>query len=459
MTRSASWISPLFAAILSAATATTALANPQAIESARRLLNQGNAKQAYMELIKLEAELAGNIDYDYLLGVAALDSAKIDDAIIAFERVLAVNPSHAGAQMDLARAYFMAGSYDLAEASFKQLADSNPPAIAKQTINRYLEAIEARKRQTTAGWSGYAELGIGYDTNITGVPSDFGAAAQQSFGIIGIEATGNSVKRKAAFGNASGAMEYSLPLSKGWSIFAGGEGRFRGYDGESSFNSVTGEARAGGAFNDGPVQWRVLSSYQAFSQEGEAPGDPKPTNDRRTANVQGDWKYQYDSRSQVGAGLQYVQVRFPTNDIEDFNQVMLSGSWLRSFETKGVPLVYLGAFITDDKAINKLDDGVTDKSKNLAGLRGYFQYSLTPALNLFNGLGFVYRKDKDPYARSTEVEIGRDKFIEFMLGVNWKFRKTCAVRTQYIYTRNNSNISIYDFDRNEVSTAVRCELN
>lgn len=442
-----------------AAPVAPAWANPEVIENGRRLLNQSNPKQAYAELIKHEAELAGNIDYDYLLGVASLDSGKIDDAIVAFERVLAINPNHAGAQMDLARTYFMAGSYDLAEAAFKQLADSNPPAIAKQTINRYLEAIENRKRQTTAGWSGYAELGIGYDTNITGVPSDFGAAAQQSFGIIGIEATGNSVARKAAFGNASGALEYHLPLSRGWSIFAGGEGKFRGYKGESSFNSVTAEGRAGGAYNDGPVQWRFLGSYQGFDQDGEAPGDPKPTNDRRTANAQGEWKYQFDTRSQVGAGLNYTEVRFPTNDVEDFDQVMLNVSWLRSFETKGVPLVYLGAFITDDKAVNKLDDGVTDKSKNLAGVRSYVQYSLSPTLNVFNGLGFVYRKDKDSYARATEVETGRDKFIEFLLGVNWQFRKSCAVRTQYVYTKNNSNISIYDFDRNEVSTAVRCELN
>ena len=202
-----------------------------------------------------------------------------------------------------------------------------------------------------------------------------------------------------------------------------------------------------------------LGSYQGFNQEGEAPGDPKPTNDRRTANAQGEWKYQYDTRSQVGAGLHYTQVRFPTNAVEDFNQIMLSASWLRSFETKGVPLVYLGAFITDDKAVKKLDDGITDKSKNLAGVRSYVQYALTPTLNVFNGLGFVYRKDKDPYARATEVEYGRDKFIEILLGVNWQFRKTCAVRTQYVYTKNNSNISIYDFDRNEVSTAVRCELN
>jgi len=452
-------ISTLVGLILAAGFLSPALANPETLEKARRLLNESNPKQAYMELIALEGQLAGNIDFDYLLGVAALDSGKIDDAIIAFERVLAVNPNHAGAQMDLARAYFVAGSFDLAEAVFRQLAQSNPPTVAQQTINRYLEAIQARKRQTTPGWSGYAELGLGYDDNITGVPTDFGAAAQQSFGIVGIEATGNSVKRKAGFGMASAALEYSYPLSGGWGLFGGGEVRGRGYDGESDFNSLAGEVRGGAARNDGPTQWRLVAGYLRFDQEGAYTGDPKITNDRRSAYAQGEWKYMLDPKTQVGLGLQYSQVRFPTNEVEDFDQIYLTGSWLKSFETKGVPLLYLAAFVSDDNAVNKLPDGETDKSKNLGGLRSYVQYSLTPKLNVFNALGFVMRRDKDAYARSTTVEYGRDRFGEFLLGLNWQFRKACAVRAQWSYTRNMSNIDLYDFNRNEVSTAVRCEAN
>jgi tetratricopeptide (TPR) repeat protein len=459
MERRARSIPPLVGLILAAGFLSPALANPESLEKARRLLNENNPKQAYMELIRLQDKMAGDIDFDYLLGVSALDSGKIDDAIIAFERVLSVNPAHAGAQMDLARAYFTAGSYDLAESAFRQLAASNPPPIAQQTINRYLEAITAKKRQTTAGWSGYAELGLGYDDNITGVPTDFGAAAQQSFGIVGITATGNSVKRKAGFGNAAAAAEYAMPLSRGYSAFAGAEAKVRGYSGESKYNSASAEVRAGGALNDGPTQWRLSGGYQYFEQEGEAPGDPKPTNDRRNANVQADWKHYVDQKTQVGLGLQLSRVRFPTNPIEDFNQVYVSTSVLRSFETRGVPLFYVSAFFSDDHAVNKLADGETDKSKNMAGLRTYFQYSLTPKLNAFNGLGFVYRRDKDSFARSTTVEKGKDKFAEFLLGLNWQFRKTCAVRAQWSYTRNDSNISIYDFNRNEVSSAVRCEIN
>jgi tetratricopeptide (TPR) repeat protein len=459
MERRKPWPRLVLAAILLASAAGPALADPEALERARQLLRQSNPKQAYMELIKLEARLAGNLEYDYLLGVASLDSGRIDEAIIAFERVLALNPNHAGAQMDLARAYFAAGSFDLAEAGFRQLAESRPPPLAQETINRYLEAIQARRRQTTPGWAGWTELALGYDSNITGVPSDFGAAAQQSFAIIGIEPTGNSVKRDAGFGNASAGLEYSHPLSRGWSVFAGGEARLRGYVDETLFNSAAFDGRAGAALNDGPAQWRVLAAYQYFNQEGDAPGEPKPTNDRRIASVQGEWKYMVDQRTQAGLGIQYGQVRFPTNSIEDFDQVFLMASWLRSFEGKGVPLLYAALYGSDDQAKNKLPDGQTDKSKNLAGLRTYAQYSLDPKLNVFNGIAFVYRQDKDAYARSSEVETGKDKFWEFSLGVNWQFRKSCAVRAQWVYTRNNSNIDIYDFNRNEVGSAVRCEMD
>ncbi len=444
----------LLAAVLPA----QAIADPALIEKARQLLNQGNPKQAYMELVGSQDRLAGNIDFDYVFGVASLDAGKLDDAIIAFERVLAVNPNHAGAQMDLARAYFAAGSYDLAEAAFRSLAAANPPPAAQQTITRYLEAIATRRRQTTAGWLGYTELQIGYDSNITGVPTDFGAAAQQSFGIVGIEATGNSVKRDAGFGNAAAALDYHHPLSRGWALYGGGEAKLRGYVGESKYNSAALEARGGATLNDGPQQWKLSASYQHFEQDGEAPGEPRPTNDRRTANAGVDWKYALDPKTQVGLGLQVARVRFPTNDVEDFDQLLLAASWLKSFETKGVPLLYASVFASDDRAVNKLPDGETEKSKNLAGLRTYAQYSLSPKLNVFNGLGFVMRRDKDAFARSTTVEKGKDKFGEFLVGVNWQFRKDCAVRSQLAYTRNDSNISIYDFNRSEVSTAVRCEI-
>jgi len=449
------------AAIFSAFTSMSVLADDPVLDSARRLLASGNAKQAFAELSAVQDKMAGMPEFDYLLGVAALDSGRNEDAIIAFERVLALIPNHAGAQMDLARAYYAAGSFDLAEAAFLKLRAANPPPAAQIAINRYLEAIQTRKRETQAGWSGFGELGLGYDSNLTGVPGNFGAAAQQSFNLVGIEATGNSKKRSAGFAQGAIGAEYHRPLSRGWSWFAGGELRGRAYQRESDFNIASGDVHGGAALNAGDDQYRVSASYSPYYQQGAAPGDPRPTNDRRMGGVNLDWRRALGTRTQLGLTAQFNDIRFPTNKVEDFRQGYFAASLLRSFESRGSPLLYLTAFATDDHARNQFDNGVggsSTKSKNLGGLRSYLQYSITPKLSVFNGLGVIYRKDKDDFARSTVIAKGKDTYAEFLLGLSWQFRDKCALRLQYGYSHNSSNIDIYDFNRNEISSNIRCEM-
>ncbi len=434
-----------------------------AVENAKRLLAAGNPKQAYQELSAVQSKLSGMPEFDYLFGVAALDSGHIDDAIIAFERVLALVPGHAGAEMDLARAYYAAGSFDLAEAAFLKLQASNPPPAAQIVINRYLETLRARRLLTSAGWSGWGELAIGYDSNITGVPGNFGAAAAQSFNIIGITATGNAIKRDAAYTQGAIGGEYHNPISRGWSWFAGGEARGRYYFGETDFNIASGEVHGGAALNAGDDQYRFTGAYAPYNQKGAAPGDPQPTNDRRIGGLSFDWRHSLDTRRQVGLGLQYNDVRFPTDTVENFKQVYLAASYLETFEAKGSPLMYLTAFITNDDAKQQFDNGVNGetatKSKNLLGGRSFFAYSANPKLQYFGSLSLIYRKDKDDYARSTVVQNGHDLWGEIGGGVAWQFRDKCTLRVQYYYSNNNSNIDIYDYNRSEISSAVRCDLN
>ena len=104
MSQRARFCGAALVAIFSAFASVAAVAQDAVLDSARRSLASGNAKQAYTELSAVQDKMTGMPEFDYLLGVAALDSGKIEDAIIAFERVLALVPNHAGAQMVLARA-------------------------------------------------------------------------------------------------------------------------------------------------------------------------------------------------------------------------------------------------------------------------------------------------------------------------------------------------------------------
>ena len=174
-----------------------------------------------------------------------------------------------------------------------------------------------------------------------------------------------------------------------------------------------------------------------------------------------DWRHAVDTRTQLGLGVQLNDIRFPENKVEDFKQVYIAASVLKTFERRGSPIWYLMAFATNDRAHQQFDNGVngvSTKSKNLGGLRSYLQYSISPKLQVFNGLGVIYRKDKDDYARSTEIASGKDVFAEFSLGLGWQFRDKCSLRLLYAYSHNSSNVDIYDFNRNEISSTIRCEM-
>ncbi len=437
---------------------TFAFAAPDVLSRAQRELAAGNPKQAYMMLIAEQDKFGGDVEFDCLLGVAALDSGKVDDAIIAFERVLAKNPKNAGAQLDLGRAYFTAGSFDLAEATFLVLRRSNPPPNAMLAINRYLDAINARKKKSARSITAWGETSLGYDTNLTGVPNDFSAAVASSFNLIGIDPTGNSIKRKAPYLGAAIGADVEQPLGRNWSALLTGELRGRAYRKESDFNSLFGELRGGAGWTGGDHQLRLLVGGSYFSQKAQAPGEPKPTNDRRGASVSADYRLALSQNQQINVGLTGAQTRFPKNDIEDINSIVISGGWAKTFEGRGAPIVQLSGFFGNDKAERKLADDTADKSKRVGGLRAFAQYSLTEKLALFNSTGYTLRNDQSAFARATEVEFGRDKLFDTTLGVNWRFKPSCTMRAQWFFSKNQSNIAIYDYTRSEISSNIRCNF-
>ena len=150
-----------------------AAASDDEMERARALLKEGKAADAYRLLEPEEFEYAGDVEFDTMLGVAALDGGKPDKATLAFERVLALEPNAAGVRLDMARAYFALGDYPRAREELTLAALQNPPPAARAVIDHYLTAIAERERKKRTAVTGYLETSLGIDTNITSVVGDF----------------------------------------------------------------------------------------------------------------------------------------------------------------------------------------------------------------------------------------------------------------------------------------------
>src|SRR5574341_400922 len=100
-------------------------------DRAKRLLAQQQAKEAYALLAPLEEKRAGDPEFDYLLGIAALDAGEPERAVFALERVLALQPNNALARAEIARAYFIMGERETAKREFQAVREQPIPSEAK----------------------------------------------------------------------------------------------------------------------------------------------------------------------------------------------------------------------------------------------------------------------------------------------------------------------------------------
>jgi tetratricopeptide (TPR) repeat protein len=138
------------------------------LDEAQRLIGERRAREAYALLAARELDLAGAPYFDYLLGLAALDAGRPRDAVFALERVVAVEPAFVGARMELARAHFELGEVDASREQFRYLLTQAPPAPTRAVIERYLGALDERRRARDSRWTGLLQFGGGYDTNANG---------------------------------------------------------------------------------------------------------------------------------------------------------------------------------------------------------------------------------------------------------------------------------------------------
>ena len=130
------------------------------------LAQQGKGAEVYRTLLRFEAQHAGDAEFDYLLGIAALDAGQADKATLALERVVILKPAYLAARLDLALAYFALGDLDRARTEFEAVQRESPPPAAQATIERYLAAIAERRQTQGTRATGYLEAAMGRDTNV-----------------------------------------------------------------------------------------------------------------------------------------------------------------------------------------------------------------------------------------------------------------------------------------------------
>lgn len=146
----------------------------------RAFIEQGRFGDALSALQTRQSRHENDPNYFNLLGILALKAGNYADAVIAFERVVLMQPDNAGAWLDLAISSAETGNLTGANAYFDYVESQfNPPPALRVVISRYRARIAARP--DISPWQIQVDTMIGVDSNAnsglqrSAIPLTFGA--------------------------------------------------------------------------------------------------------------------------------------------------------------------------------------------------------------------------------------------------------------------------------------------
>lgn len=429
------------------------------LSDADALIKSGKPAEAYALLEPIEFEHSGEVRFDYLFGIAALDSGKPDMATLAFERVLAVDPEFAAARLDMARAYYQLGDLQRARTEFAAALKQNPSEAARVNIQKYLDAIDAQKEGRRTHISGYIEGSAGRDNNVNNSTSQ----PQVFVDIISTMATldPTNVKTADSYYAVAAGIEINHGLNANWGVYAGGDLRKRDNHAHKQFDSVGLDAHAGVVFEvkDNRVRLGVLTGQH----------DLGGLRNSDTTGIKADWRHMFSPSNQLNMFAQSSKYRFvePFMQPNDIDQQAMGFGWLHVL-ADGLTSLSGSAHYGTEKDVSPVitvyvppfgnitanpSGGRNDGAKRFRGLSVGGQTAIDERTTLYARAGVQvgdYSKVNYLFLRKRN-----DHLHDLRLGADWHWDRLWMLRTQLGYSRNNSNIAIYGYDRIDVSLTVR----
>jgi outer membrane protein len=423
------------------------------IEHAQALLRAGQALAAYETLMKIEYEGAGDLEFDYLLGIAALDAGKPDKATLALERVLAADPNYAGARIDMGRAFMALGDTTGAEAEFAAVLALNPPDPVRIRVEQFVAEMARRSSVPKTKWSGFFGISVGRDTNVNNAPGN----AEQFIpgfpnGVVVLDA--ESVRTPSNFTLLAGRIQVDHRIDSRIGVYAGLDLNLRRNFQSSHFDSSGGEFKVGSTITLSDHEFELSLGIGKTYLDALASRDESTLGHPLYRNVVGgtaQWRFNVNEQNQLQTIIQHNRLRYPgeVTSMFDSDQTVLGVNWFRAFGANNRGLGFFGAYGGRESDIRENPSG----EKDFYGVRVGGQYGLTSNLTVFAAIGLMAAD----YHRFQAIhqKIRDDKRYDLSLGMSYSLWADWLLRPNVSLTRQTSNIGLYEFDRMEFSVTLR----
>ena len=413
---------------------------------AQALIDAGKPAQALELVVAQEAWHDNDPEYDYLLGTIALAAGENATAVNALERAVLVQPSFAGAWLDLAIAHFRLGEIEVADGILKHIEENfNPPQQLRSEIAE-VRRKAARSRLTT-GWQ--TELGAftGSTNN-----ANFGLAVSS----LQLNLAGTTVSlmldpsyrpRSDVFNEFRGTVNRRFDHDRNAYSQVYASLRHRGYGDETDQNQ---RDAIGSVTWYEPAQW-LGSEGATLLASVSGRNLVYPERDVSIAQLTGGLRFPI-SKCHLTARIDYEQRFFSSESTYDARIPWLgiSGECARgSFQYGGQQRIGF------DSPTNQRPGGHTFRSETI----GFGRWQATPSLQVGAAVFYAYARDAEGYSplladgdRRWVRRFGQKLDALWVPGENP--RSPWAVVFEYENIRDRSNIGLSTLQINQFQVGL-----
>lgn len=413
------------------------------VREALSLTETGRAREAYDRLEPLEAQRAGDPDFDTVFGIAANLVGEHARAILALERVMVVQPGNTRARAELGRAMFAAGDPKSARKLLDEAKGQGVPADVASTIDQFLRAIERADAERQSTVRGHVEVNGGADTNASTGPGSANVAVPLFGGVVNFTLNPANVKQHSNFLGGAAGVNLRHVIDSRLSLIGGVSGSQRWYARSSAFNNTQLALNGGLSYRSGKDDYSAVFVHDSYLLRG--------TTVRIQNGLIAEWTNRRDQSSQMGAYAQVSRLSYPGARFRDATRLVLGGSYAQMLRSDLV--AYGGLYLGQE---NALTNGRDDQGHRLQGLRLGGQLTLNEAWSLFAGATFEHRKYDAPHV--TFLTVRSDNQWSLNLGGSWTGIRNWRITPQLSYTDLKSNIPINAYDRTQISVTARYEF-
>ena len=424
-------------------TAKTAAQQPlvqYALSDLQQAIKNNNYKEAYQLGLKLRDRYEGDPEYDFLFGLAALETGMFHEAVFAFERAITYSPNKLRARLELGRAHYATQNYDAAEREFKFVLESNPPENVQKNVKLLLTQIDARRNALKGKFTGFVTVNTGYDSNINNATeADFIDGIVYNGTTLGRITLGEESRaQESSFSKLGGGLSYALPLHKhsglSTSIMTN---QLNNVDSDTyDTASHTVEMKYYGL--SGLARWNTGIRYQDLNLNHEDYQEAIHLTAQVSKPVRG--------QLNLSTALTLSDIRYDNRKELDLYQ----GAIFMSLNTSLLTINHsIGLIYGNSEA---KESAGKSNGKDYYG----FTYSALKTLSREQSVFArgLYQISQNDGVHSLFPKIRKDNFFTLATGWQWTPRHDLILKTEISYSDNDSNLELYEYNRGQLDIGL-----